>query len=62
MPLYSAEGIDEYWIVDLNGRALEVYRSPGLKGYARTIRLVPGDRIAPLAFPDLDLAVAELIA
>jgi Uma2 family endonuclease len=26
--IYASEGVPEYWIVDLAGRAVEVYRDP----------------------------------
>jgi Uma2 family endonuclease len=60
-PLYARAGIPEYWLEDLNRDVLVVYRDPGPEGYrtARTVRR--GERIAPLAFPDLDLAVEDVL-
>lgn len=34
LAMYAEAGIPEYWIVDLNGRAIEVYREPEEGGYA----------------------------
>ena len=31
-PLYARAGIPEYWIVDLNGERIEVYREPSPDG------------------------------
>ena len=46
-PLYARANIAEYWIVDLNGERIEVYREPSLTGY-RTIRYVlRGESLSP---------------
>jgi Uma2 family endonuclease len=61
-PLYAAAGLVETWVVDVTAKVIEVAREPDLDGY-RNIRLVAvGDVIAPTAFPDLRIAVAELFA
>ena len=61
MPLYSRSGIQEAWLLDIGRAALTVSREPSPDGYrsARTPRR--GSRIAPLAFPDRMLSVAELV-
>jgi Uma2 family endonuclease len=61
MPLYAAAGIVEMWLLDLNARVLEVYRTPSADGYNALQRLKPGDKVSPLAFPDLILEVAALL-
>ena len=46
-PLYARANIAEYWIVDLNGERIEVYREPSPAGY-RTIRYVlRGESLSP---------------
>ena len=57
--LYGSEGIEEYWIVDLQNRCLEVYRNPGNGGYGDRQVLTEG-AIAPLAFPDCVIQVESL--
>jgi len=49
------------WIVDLIGDAVEVYRRPGLDGYAEMTRVERGGTVSPLAFPDLALTVDEIL-
>jgi len=61
VPLYGTAGVAEMWLLDLNVDALEVYRGPSANGYDSMQRLKPGDRVAPLAFPDLILEVAALL-
>jgi Uma2 family endonuclease len=49
------------WIVDLDGDAVEVHRDPGSRSFGRTERLTRGSTLAPLAFPDVTLSVADLL-
>lgn len=59
--LYAAEGIPEYWIVNLPARRLEVHRSPVNGVYlSRTIHL-ESDSVSPLAAPHALLRVADLL-
>jgi Uma2 family endonuclease len=66
--LYATGGIDDYWVVDLAGRAVEVFRAPGPEDarpsdrrYTSRRRLQPGDTIAPVAAPDAAVRVADLL-
>lgn len=61
MPLYASHGIPEAWLADLDGGRLLVHRLPGPDGYGHLQILVRGQRIAPLAFPDVEVAVEELL-
>jgi Uma2 family endonuclease len=61
LPRYAAGGVPEVWIVDLEGAAVEVYRTPSPGGYRDTRRLERGDEVAPAAFPDLVLAVDDIL-
>lgn len=63
MPLYASAGVPEFWIVDLDNNRLEVYRQPvpTERRYQSVRTLLPGETIAPEAFPDLELEVAEII-
>ena len=62
LPLYASAGIAEYWVVSVEGEWLEIYRSPEGHGYRESRRLQAGDTIAPLAFPDVVISIAELFA
>jgi Uma2 family endonuclease len=66
--LYARAGIAEYWIVNVSDGVLEVYRQPvedpsARYGFAyRDTRVVhAGDRVVPLAAPDAEIPVAELL-
>jgi Uma2 family endonuclease len=66
--LYARARVPEYWIVNLKGRVLEVYREPGpdaaaLYGWAyRSAQsLSAGEDISPLASPTARINVADLL-
>jgi Uma2 family endonuclease len=61
LPLYAQAGIAETWLVDLQHGVVHVHREPSPDGY-RVIRTVRrGERLAPLAFPERELAVSDLL-
>lgn len=60
--LYAREAIGDYWLVDLEQRHLEAYRSPRADGYGDRLILQPGETIAPIAFPDQIIAVEQCFA
>lgn len=62
VPLYGRCGVPECWLLDLPGGLLDVHRDPTPDGYRTRHRLRAGDMVSPLAFPDLVLDVATLIA
>jgi Uma2 family endonuclease len=63
--LYAQAGISEYWIVNLVDGVVEVYRDPRLLGmrttYASRVEFAPGESITPLAFPDCQIDVSQII-
>jgi Uma2 family endonuclease len=61
LPLYARAGIAETWLVDLGADAIEVYRRPAGSEYAEARVLRRGERVSPLAFPELTLTVDELL-
>jgi len=68
MNLYADGGIAEYWVLDLNGRQLIVWRdpvadtlSPRGHRYATRVTLRPTDSISPLAAPNASIIVGDLL-
>ncbi len=55
-PLYIAGGVPEVWVVDLVAEVVHVTRG------GTTSQLRAGESLAPLAFPDLVLEVAAILA
>lgn len=60
-PLYAEAGILEYWIVNLEGEAVEVHRDPDGNRYRHVERLARGARLAPQAFADVTLLVDDIL-
>jgi Uma2 family endonuclease len=61
LPAYGRAGIAEVWIVNLNDLTIEIYREPHFTGYGSKTVARAGDILAPLAFPDAAVDVAELL-
>ena len=59
--LYATAGISDYWIVNLGGQCVEVYRQPENAKYTDRTTLRPGTAIQPLACPQVTLQVADLM-
>ncbi len=58
--LYARAGIQDYWIVNLIDRCIEVYREPRLGAYRSAKRFFPGDSVAPLSIPETGISVTEM--
>ena len=59
--LYARSGIPEYWILALPDACLEVYRDPAEDGYRSITKHAAGDSVAPLARPDAQIVVDDLL-
>ena len=66
--LYAEGGVADYWVLDLTGRQLLVYRDPqpdpaAPRGFAYRTRLTvgPADSVSPLAAPHAVVPVADLL-
>jgi Uma2 family endonuclease len=65
---YATAGIADYWVLDLNGRRLLVFRDPmplpsglGATAYKTRLTLGPADSISPLSAPASTIKVADLL-
>ena len=61
LPLYARHGISEVWLVGLDAGTIEVYRAPTAQGYQEVSQAGRGQRISPVALPQLELAVEDII-
>lgn len=59
--LYAESGVEEYWVVNVRDGIIEVYGDIVRDAYARVLPHRPGSRIALGRFPDVEIAVAELL-
>jgi Uma2 family endonuclease len=60
-PLYARFGIPEYWIVDLNRSRITRCLDPSADGYATTQVFRRGESLSPLSFPNLMIAVDDIL-
>lgn len=58
--LFAAAGIEDYWIVYLIDKCVEVYREPRDGRYRYVERFAATAEVRPLAFPELTLPVELL--
>lgn len=66
--LYARAGLRDYWIVNLLEGVVEVYRDPRPQaampfgyGYVQVTRHAPGDTLTPLAAPQAQIPVEDLL-
>ena len=58
--LYAQAGVQEYWVVDVDGSRVHLFRKPVRNQYEESITVGPGETIAPLVEPTAVLDVAKL--
>jgi len=61
LALYANAGIREFWIVNLEVREVEIYRSPGGETYASVERKGVGDVATIEAIPAVTIAISEML-
>lgn len=60
LPLYARAGIAEVWIVDVQGERVLVHREPRGGSYASTREVGRDGEVSPIAFPDVQVVIAEI--
>ncbi len=60
--LYSESGIPEYWVADIEGRKLIVFREPSSEGYRDRQELAGDDVICPQCDPQARLRAGDLFS
>ncbi|NEO84462.1 MAG: Uma2 family endonuclease [Spirulina sp. SIO3F2] len=58
--LYAQAGIREYWVIDVTGRKLMVFKDLKQGDFA-TCQTLQTDTIKPIAFPDVEVPVRQLL-
>jgi Uma2 family endonuclease len=59
--LYATAGIREYWVADINGRQLLVYRDPESGDFAVRLALGPGATVSPLSASTSTVRIADML-
>ncbi len=60
-PLYAVSNVHEYWIVNVGERVVEVHRGATAGGWASITRHEHEETIAPDAFPDVAIRIADVL-
>ena len=61
LPLYAQANIPEVWLVDLAEECIRVFDQPAPQGYDGIRHYWRSDTIAPQAFPDVQIALTEIL-
>lgn len=61
LPRYAAAGVEEIWIVDLEGRRVEVHAGPSTEGYGVYREAGPGELVRSESVERLSVAVDEIL-
>jgi Uma2 family endonuclease len=59
--VYAAAGATEYWLVDLIDRKVEAWSNPVGSKYTRHTISLPGGTLRPVAFPDMEVRVDDIL-
>ncbi len=59
--LYAAAGVDEYWVIDLDGRRAVVHRHPRDDGYTEVAEVGVGGELAPAGLNAAAVGLDELL-
>jgi len=60
--LYARHGVAEYWVVDIPGKRVHVYREPAADGYTEAVERSSSDVVSPRAIPAVQLVAGTLFA
>jgi Uma2 family endonuclease len=61
LPAYGRAGVAEAWVVDLHGGVVEIATRPSDQGYEHLVRAGRQHNLTPTAFPDVVIAVSDLL-
>jgi len=59
--IYAEAGVPEYWIVDVDGGAVEVHTDPNGSQYRTMVRLGRGDVLRPVELPGVAIEIAAIL-
>ena len=61
LPLYARYGLAEVWLVGLEAGTVEAFRSPTAEGYQEATQWQRGQRLNPIALPQVDVPVDDIL-
>jgi Uma2 family endonuclease len=60
--LYGRHGVTEYWVADIPGKRVHVYREPAMDGYAWSRECTLADVVSPRELPMIQIVAGTLFA
>lgn len=60
-PLYAISNVEEYWLVNVATRTVEVHRGPSADGWGQITRHGREATITIMAFPDVAVPIADFL-
>jgi Uma2 family endonuclease len=60
-PIYARAGVEEFWLIDLAARVVEVHRDPDGGGFTSIVRVAETESLRPLRFPGVEVSVQEVL-
>ena len=61
VPRYALAGISEVWLIDVEGRRLEIYRESAGNSYGVVTILAEDKTVSPLFRPEASVVVSDLL-
>jgi Uma2 family endonuclease len=61
LPIYARRGVPEVWLVEVNRSTVEAHTEPSGSGYRERRVVDRAGSLAPRAFPEIALAVQEMV-
>lgn len=58
---YAQANVQDYWVVDVRERVIHVFRQPSGNTYQQKQILSEGDVLSLLAFPDINVAIDQML-
>lgn len=59
--LYAEAGIPEMWIIDLNGKSMEILSGPSAKGYKVSKKVRRTTKVTPKLVPGISLYLSDVL-
>jgi Uma2 family endonuclease len=60
-PIYARAGVEEYWLIDLNVRVVEVHRHSDGGRFTSIVRVGEDGSLRVLRYPDVDISMRDIL-
>jgi Uma2 family endonuclease len=60
-PIYARAGVEEFWLIDLGARVVDVHRYPDSGRFTSIVRVEEGESLRLLRFPHVEVSLREIL-